>query len=150
MGEQRYKCACFNPLHAELNPICHLLALLGAHHIFHVSRIRVKLSSGVSRDADKALFFVARSSPRNLRGFLDISIFTGLVCRSHAHSPTWRTRLSRFVWLFTLDLSGMGGSASRYATTGITLRILWPRKPLQFVKVGVSSGGGGCVNWNRK
>jgi hypothetical protein len=31
----------FNPLNAELNPICHLLALLG-HHILHVSRIRVK------------------------------------------------------------------------------------------------------------
>jgi hypothetical protein len=32
----------FNPLNAELNPICHLLALLEAHHILHVSRIRVK------------------------------------------------------------------------------------------------------------
>jgi hypothetical protein len=32
-----------NPLNAELNPICHLLALLGAHHILHVSRIRVSL-----------------------------------------------------------------------------------------------------------
>jgi hypothetical protein len=32
----------FNPLNAELNPICHLLALLGAYHILHVSRIRVK------------------------------------------------------------------------------------------------------------
>jgi len=31
----------FNPLNAELNPICHLLALLGAHPIFHVSRVRV-------------------------------------------------------------------------------------------------------------
>jgi hypothetical protein len=31
-----------NPLNAELNPICHLMALLGAHHIFHVSKIRVK------------------------------------------------------------------------------------------------------------
>jgi len=30
-----------NPLNAELNPICHLLALLGAHHIFHVSGLRV-------------------------------------------------------------------------------------------------------------
>jgi hypothetical protein len=29
-------------LNTELNPICHLLALLGAHHILHVSRIRVK------------------------------------------------------------------------------------------------------------
>jgi len=33
-----------NPLNAELNPICHLLALLGAHHILHVSRIRVNPS----------------------------------------------------------------------------------------------------------
>jgi len=31
-----------NPLKAELNPICHLLALLGAHLILHISRIRVK------------------------------------------------------------------------------------------------------------
>ena len=31
----------FNPLIAELNPICHLLTLLGAHHILHISRIRV-------------------------------------------------------------------------------------------------------------
>ena len=34
--------ALFNPLNAELNPICYLLALLGAHHFLHVSRIRVK------------------------------------------------------------------------------------------------------------
>jgi hypothetical protein len=34
---------CVNPLNAELNPICHLLALLGAHPILHVCRIRVKL-----------------------------------------------------------------------------------------------------------
>jgi len=31
-----------NPLNAELNPIFHLLALLGTHHILHISRIRVK------------------------------------------------------------------------------------------------------------
>jgi hypothetical protein len=30
-----------NPLNAELNPIRHLLALVGARHIVHVSRIRV-------------------------------------------------------------------------------------------------------------
>ena len=33
----------FNPLNPELNPICCLLALLGAHHFLHVSRIMVKL-----------------------------------------------------------------------------------------------------------
>ena len=38
-------CLCyreFNPLNPELNPMCCLLALLGAHHFLHVSRIRVK------------------------------------------------------------------------------------------------------------
>jgi hypothetical protein len=34
----------FNPLNAELSPICHLLALLGAHHILHVSGLRVNRS----------------------------------------------------------------------------------------------------------
>ena len=31
-----------NPLNAELNPICHLLALAGAHHFVNVSRLGVK------------------------------------------------------------------------------------------------------------
>jgi hypothetical protein len=30
------------PLNVELNPICHLLALLEAHHILRLSRIRGK------------------------------------------------------------------------------------------------------------
>jgi len=45
----RFGFVCPNPkainsLSAELNPICHLLALLGAHHILHVSKIWVKLT----------------------------------------------------------------------------------------------------------
>jgi hypothetical protein len=32
----------FNTLNAELNTIYHLLALLGLHHILHISRMRVK------------------------------------------------------------------------------------------------------------
>ena len=32
-----------NPLTAELNPIRHLLALVGAHHILHVSSVRVNI-----------------------------------------------------------------------------------------------------------
>jgi hypothetical protein len=31
-----------NSLNAQLNSICHLLELLGAHHILHVSRISIK------------------------------------------------------------------------------------------------------------
>ena len=30
-----------NPLNVELNPICHLPAVVGAHQILHVSRVRV-------------------------------------------------------------------------------------------------------------
>ena len=45
-GQRGGKTSCvksdINPLNAELNPICYLLALLGAHHFLHVSRIRVK------------------------------------------------------------------------------------------------------------
>jgi hypothetical protein len=37
-----------NPFNTELNLICHLLALLGAHLILHVSRIRVKLIKSFS------------------------------------------------------------------------------------------------------
>jgi len=39
----------FNPLNAELNTICHFLALLGAHHILHVSRVRVNMQIDVMR-----------------------------------------------------------------------------------------------------
>ena len=37
-----------NLLNAEINPICHLLALLGAHHILHVSRIRVNACATIA------------------------------------------------------------------------------------------------------
>ena len=39
-----YKSLGVKGLNAELNPICHLLALLGAHHIFHVSGLRFNVA----------------------------------------------------------------------------------------------------------
>ena len=42
-----YTLTFINPLNAELNLICHLLALL-AHHILHVSRIRVNIPIYIS------------------------------------------------------------------------------------------------------
>jgi len=39
--------SAFKGLNAELNPICHLLALLQAHHILHLSRIRVKIHRSI-------------------------------------------------------------------------------------------------------
>ena len=38
---------CVNPLTAALNPICHLLALLGGATIVVVSRLRVKVKVNV-------------------------------------------------------------------------------------------------------
>jgi len=35
------------PLNVELNLICHLVVLLGAHHILHVSRVSVKVNKDV-------------------------------------------------------------------------------------------------------
>jgi len=44
-----------NPLNAELNPTCHLLALLEAHHILHFSRIRVKKEIISKREIGKSV-----------------------------------------------------------------------------------------------
>ena len=40
-----------NPLNAELNPICHLLALVGAQHILHVSRVGLNSLQAEIQDA---------------------------------------------------------------------------------------------------
>lgn len=56
---------------------------------------------------------------------------------SAPHS-TWRTRVSLFVWvIITFHLSGMGYATSSDATASIALRVIWPRKPQHYVKVGV-------------
>jgi hypothetical protein len=44
-----------NSLKTELNPICHLLALLEVHPIFHVSRISVKERRGYTHLKEEAL-----------------------------------------------------------------------------------------------
>jgi hypothetical protein len=33
-----------NPLNADLNPFCHLLALFGTHHILNVRKIKVNIN----------------------------------------------------------------------------------------------------------
>jgi len=41
------------PLNVELNPICHLLALLESHDMLHVSKIRVKVTKEKGRNERK-------------------------------------------------------------------------------------------------
>ena len=45
--------AGINPLNAKLNPICHLLTLLGADPIFHTSRIRVRENENATQEFDQ-------------------------------------------------------------------------------------------------
>jgi hypothetical protein len=44
--------------------------------------------------------------------FPNNKFFTVWGCQPHAKPPTWRTRVSLFVWVITLDLSGMVGPTS--------------------------------------
>ena len=66
--------------------------------------------------------------------------FSGWGRHPHTQPPTWRTRVSLFVWAITFDLSGLGDPASNYTTAGLALRIVWPHKPYHFVKVETPSG----------
>ena len=54
-----------SPLNAELNPMCHFLALLGAHHILYVSRIRVKWFTQNLSLQSRHTFHVQQLSPEN-------------------------------------------------------------------------------------
>jgi hypothetical protein len=58
----------FNPLNAELNPICHLLALLGAHLILHVSGIRVNLHG--SMHCNNILIYKSQQDAQSYRVYL--------------------------------------------------------------------------------
>jgi hypothetical protein len=78
-------------------------------------------------------------------GFKTNSSSTGWGCQPHAQPPTWRTRVSLFVWVITFDLSSVGAPACSYATAGIALRTLWPRQPCHSVKVGTHLAGLRCL-----
>jgi len=52
----------FKGLNAELHPICHLLALLGAHPILHVSRIRVNRNISIFQYGCESFSFVSLSA----------------------------------------------------------------------------------------
>ena len=66
----------FNPLNAELNHICHLLALLGAHSIFHVSRIRVKPDQGNVTFINLSGASLLRSAPPTIHHSVTIQSYT--------------------------------------------------------------------------
>jgi hypothetical protein len=70
---------------------------------------------------------------RHLWDFLNISFFySGLGSHPHAQRPTWKTRVSLFVWVITFNLSGLCDPVSSYATAGLARRIIWPHKPQHY------------------
>ena len=84
----------FNPLNAELNPICHLLALVRAHHILHVSRVRVKdrKIKVTFCHQERAInhtdpFFSCKSLRLPVFPLFDLYFFRLLQC---IHTLTWR------------------------------------------------------------
>jgi hypothetical protein len=56
-------------------------------------------------------------------------------------TPTWRIRVSLFIWLLPLDLSGMGAPTNSYATASIALRDSRALKPHHHGKVETPSVG---------
>jgi len=53
-----FELVVINLLNVKLNPICHLLALLGAHHILHVSRTGVKNKALYSRKKESYFIYL--------------------------------------------------------------------------------------------
>jgi hypothetical protein len=80
------------------------------------------------------------SIPRLTVWFLNNLVFM-VWGQPHAQPQTWRTRVSLFVWLLPLDLSGIGDPTSSYATADIALRVSGALKPQHHDKVETPSVG---------
>jgi len=105
-----------NPFNAKSNPICHLLALLGAPHILHVSRIRVKMTDSwdvTSHRLTVQTTFRAQSwvtmqlGPPIRREWLQ----SPHTCQWCVRSPTFSTQISIFLHAI-LDILHVHGRKS--------------------------------------
>jgi hypothetical protein len=128
-----FDCYCVNPYH-------NMSSIFDNHHCFYSLLQALTTPTMLSSFA----LFLHPWIPRTHRswsrreefhpacilwGFSTVVSFVEWGCRPHAQPPTWRTRVSLFVWNFTLDLSGLGDPASRYATAGLALGFIGTRKP---------------------
>ena len=86
-----------NPLNAELNIICHLLALLGAHHILHVGRIRVKIALGFICVSNEAI--QVHTNSQNI--YFKFSTCFGQLCDHHQENLLYLcdTGIFHSVWV---------------------------------------------------
>jgi len=81
------KCS-INPLNIQLNPICHILALLGAHHILHVSRIRVNITTVCIKTMYNLCSYMFRHFHAIIREYICVSLsytsFPNCSCRKYS------------------------------------------------------------------
>jgi hypothetical protein len=93
--------------------------------------------------------FIQSTHPRLIILFLNNLVFTVWGCYPHAQPPTRRTRVSLFVWLLPLDLSGMCDPTSSYATAGIALTVSGALTPHHHDKVETPSVGSSLILWSK-
>jgi hypothetical protein len=79
----------FNPLNTKLNPICHLLALLGAHPVLYISRIRVKMCciSSVMVGTDNDMLWNSSEVDGNIRSECEEN--KGTNCEDEESDTDW-------------------------------------------------------------
>ena len=90
-----------NPLNAKLNTICHLLSLVGAHHILHVAVTGDKILSLETRGSQ----WISVTEDRHLKNprprclvAKTLSRFSGTFLKARCtHTPNWHTH-----WLWTV------------------------------------------------
>jgi len=101
--------------------------------IFHLLYPLLYLHS-LSRPNSKLLSSTFVSHPSEADCWVSEQIiFTVWGCKPHAQPPTWRTRLSLFIRVITLDLSGMGGPTSsiRYRQHSSQVHVTTQAPPLR-------------------
>jgi hypothetical protein len=115
----------FNPLNAEWNAICHLLALLGAHIILHVSRVMVNINFVVSIDVPNKPQWTEPLTWSHVK--MQVCIFV-ILRNSHAfHSPLmyffsipFKTPSVRYDIIYLLTAVGLSPGGSTHLHTNNT------------------------------
>jgi hypothetical protein len=86
-------------------------------------------------------FSLQSNHPRLIIWLFNNLVFMVWGCQARDQFPSWRTRVSLFVWLLPLDLSAIGAPNSSYATAGIALRVSGALKPYHHDKMETPSVG---------
>ena len=81
-----------HPLNVELNPICHLRTLLGAHHILHVGSIRVKIALGFIWVSNE----VNQLHTNSQYIYFNFCTYFGQLCAHHQHNLLYLCALVYF------------------------------------------------------